>query len=89
MPRASPEAPLGGGTIGAVETRDGAFTAELAGPTAALARPAVEETSAECRAELGDRRCRVAMRSRTKVVRIASVDDVVLTLDASEPAGNA
>ncbi len=80
---------LGGGTIGVVETRDGAFTAELAGPTAALARPVVEETSAECRAELGDRRCRVAMRHRVRVARVAAMDGVTLTLDGPEPTTNA
>src|SRR3546814_9629410 len=54
---------LGEGTIGAVETKDGGFTAELRGAAAALDRPVVEATSPECRAELGDRRCRVDRRS--------------------------
>lgn len=76
---------LGGGTIGAVALRDGAFTAELSGPTAVLAAPAVEETSAECRAELGDRRCRVAMRGRVRLARVVTVDDATVTLDATEP----
>ncbi len=81
--------PLGGGTIGDVELRDNAFTAELAGPTAALARPVVEETSASCRAELGDQRCRVGMRGRTRVARVISVEDVTVTLDAAEPVAGA
>jgi uncharacterized phage protein (TIGR02218 family) len=80
---------LGEGTIGAVETKDGAFTAELAGPTAALDRPACEATSPECRAELGDRRCRVAMAGRRRFARVASVDDRVMTLDGGEPGSNA
>ena len=45
---------LGEGVIGAVETRGDALTAELRGAAAALERPVVEETSPECRAELGD-----------------------------------
>ena len=76
---------LGEGTIGAVETRDGAFTAELRGPAAALERPVVEETSAECRAGLGDRRCRVAMAGRKRCARVIAADDDMLTLDVGEP----
>lgn len=80
---------LGEGTIGAVETRDGAFTAELQGPTAALDRPVSETTSPECRAELGDTRCRVAMAGRRRFARVVTVADAVLTLDAAEPSANA
>ena len=79
---------LGEGTIGAVETRNGALTAELRGVAARLERPVVEATSPECRAELGDARCRVAMAARRRFVTVASIDGAVLTLDASEPAAN-
>src|SRR3546814_12250463 len=44
---------LGEGTIGAVETKDGGFTAELRGAAAALDRPGVEAPSPECRADMG------------------------------------
>lgn len=80
---------LGTGTIGAIETKDGGFTAELSGPTARLAEPVVEETSAECRAELGDRRCRVAMRSRRRLARVSAWDGTNVTLDAPEIGGDA
>ena len=76
---------LGEGTIGAVETKDGGFSAELRGVSAALDRPVAEETSPECRAELGDRRCRVAMAGRRRFVRVVSVDERVVTVDAAEP----
>jgi uncharacterized phage protein (TIGR02218 family) len=76
---------LGEGTIGAVETRDGLLTAELRGVAAALEAPAVEATSPECRAELGDRRCRVAMAGRTRIVRVIAAEGTVLTLDIEEP----
>ncbi|WP_404336209.1 DUF2163 domain-containing protein [Sphingomonas sp. MMS12-HWE2-04] len=79
---------LGEGTIGAVETRGGMLTAELRGAAAALERPVVEETSAECRAELGDRRCRVAMAERRRFARVVAVDGAVVTLDASESVAN-
>lgn len=77
--------PLGEGTIGAVELRDGTLTAELRGVAAALEAPVVEATSAECRAELGDARCRVAMAGRRVLARVLAADGAVLTLDASEP----
>lgn len=88
-----PDAPpvyLARGEIGEVSTSDGAFTAELRGPTALLDRPVVEATSPECRAELGDRRCRVDLAARTRFARIAAVvDAATVDLDQSEPSANA
>lgn len=81
---------LGAGTIGAVEMRDGGFTAELSGATAALDRPVAEETSPECRAELGDGRCRVPARRRfARVTGVTGVAGAVVTLDAAEPVADA
>ena len=82
-------AELGEGRIGAVELADHGFTAELAGVSAALARAVVEETSAECRADLGDARCRVAMAGRRRFARVVSVVERVVTLDAAEPVAGA
>jgi uncharacterized phage protein (TIGR02218 family) len=79
---------LGEGTIGAVETRGGVLTAELRGVAASLERPVVEETSPECRAELGDRRCQVAMAGRRRFARVVQVEGAVVTLDAVEPLAN-
>ncbi|MET0310368.1 MAG: DUF2163 domain-containing protein [Sphingomonas sp.] len=81
--------PLGAGTIGGIETRDGMLTAELRGIAAALERPVVEETSPECRAELGDKRCGVAMAGRRRFARVVEVEDGVVTLDVEEPVFNA
>lgn len=80
---------LGEGTIGAIETRDGAITVELRGATAAFDAPVTEATSPDCRAELGDARCRVAMAGRRRFVRVTAVDAAVVTVDAEEPAANA
>lgn len=80
---------LGEGVIGAVETRDNGFTAELRGASAALDRPVVEETAPECRAELGDRRCRVAMAGHRRLARVVAVDNHQLMLDAVEPVAGA
>ncbi len=82
-------AALGEGRIGAVELRDDGFTAELRGATGALDRAVVEETSPDCRAELGDRRCGVAMAGRRRWGRVVAVGDRVVTLAAAEPVANA
>lgn len=81
--------PLGIGTIGAVEIDRGAFTAELRGARGALDRPVSELTSAECRAELGDSRCRVAMAGRRRLVRVVAAAGQSVTFDSSEPSPNA
>ena len=81
--------PLGEGTIGAVELGEGGFTAELAGPGVMLDRPVHEETAPECRATLGDRRCRVPMAGRRRFARVAAADGEVVTLDRAEPVADA
>ncbi len=80
---------LARGTLGQVGISDGAFTAELMGPTASLDRPVVEETSPECRASLGDRRCRIDMGPRTRFARVIAASDTSVTIDAAEPGANA
>jgi len=80
---------LGEGTIGAVSLTGGGFTAELAGATAALDRPVAEETAPECRATLGDQRCRVPMAGRRCFARIVTVEGDALVLDRAEMGANA
>lgn len=74
---------LGSGVLGAIETADGRFTTELRGAGAALDAPAGETTTPECRAELGDGRCRVAMAGRQRIVRVTAVDGDRVTIDAA------
>lgn len=66
---AGPTLPLARGTLGEIERRlsasGGEFAATLRGPTAALEAVAVESCAPECRAELGDRRCRIDLAPRT------------------------
>lgn len=80
--------PLARGELGAVSVEGEAFTAELRGPAALLERPACELTSPECRAELGDERCRVDLAPRTRITRIAAVIDEA-TFDVEEASGEA
>jgi uncharacterized phage protein (TIGR02218 family) len=76
------------GEIGDVTVNGAGFEAELRGPAALLERAAVEQTSPECRAELGDRRCRVDMAGRRTVTRViaAPAEAVVEVADASAEA---
>lgn len=80
---------LSEGTIGAVEIDEQGFSAELRGPAAELDRPVNEETSAECRAMLGDARCRVPMAGRRRFARVVAIDGAVVTLDKAEPTDDA
>jgi uncharacterized phage protein (TIGR02218 family) len=67
------------GQLGEVSIKADAFEAELRSATALLDAPVAEQTSPGCRAQLGDKRCRVDMAGRNRLTRIAAVpaDDVV------------
>jgi uncharacterized phage protein (TIGR02218 family) len=75
------------GTLGAVSIKGEAFEVELNGPTAALDAPLTEATSPECRATLGDKRCRVDLAGRSVVARLVVADDIILSLDQALPVG--
>jgi uncharacterized phage protein (TIGR02218 family) len=80
------QVPLARGELGDVSSQGNGFTAELRGPTALLDRPVVEQTSPECRAELGDKRCRVDMAVRVRITRITAVpeEDAVEVAEAAQ-----
>jgi uncharacterized phage protein (TIGR02218 family) len=81
--------PLARGELGDISLTGRGFTAELKGMTAALDRPVVEQTSPECRAELGDARCRVDMAGRVRITRIVGVIDEAVLDVAGSSADNA
>lgn len=83
------QAVLARGEIGDVGVSGNGFSAELRGLVAVLERPVVEQTSPECRARLGDKRCRVDMAARVRMTRIASVVDEDVVEVAGAAAGNA
>lgn len=78
---------LARGELGTVEQEGQAFTAELRGPVAMLDGPVAPETSPDCRAELGDRNCRVDMAGRRLLVRVTAVDGDVVALEAGLTEG--
>jgi uncharacterized phage protein (TIGR02218 family) len=80
--------PLVRGELGDVSVRANGFEAELRGPAALLDRPVVEQTSPECRAELGDKRCRVDMAGRVRLTRVTAnpqEDAIVVAAAPAEP----
>jgi len=80
---------LARGELGAAERAGAAFTAELRGPAAVLERAVVEQTSPECRATLGDRRCRVDLAGRRALATVVSADGAALEMDRGEASANA
>ena len=80
---------LARGMLGEVSRTGLRFEAELRGPTAALDMAVVEQTSPECRACLGDRRCRVDLAGRTRLARVVTAEGAELVVDGAEPAANA
>lgn len=81
---------LARGWLGDVSAEGNGFLAELKGPTVLLDVPVVEQTSPECRAQLGDKRCRVDMAARTRVTRVAAViDEDVIQVESAATAANA
>lgn len=80
---------LARGELGDVTVKANGFEAELRGAAALLERAVAEQTSPECRAELGDRRCRADMAGRMRVTRVtaAPAENVVVIGDAPAEPG--
>lgn len=70
---------LARGRLGEVTRRlsggGGSFTAALRGPTADFEATAIETYTPECRAELGDARCRIDLAQRLRLVHVTRVID--------------
>lgn len=71
-----------GGEIGSVSIEGGGFSAELRGAAAKLGAPVCPYTSPECRAQFGDKRCRMDLAGRALRARITSAEGTKLTLDS-------
>lgn len=78
---------LASGTLGTIQAGNGpdaGFSATLLGPTTALSAIQIETFSPECRAELGDWRCRVSMRNRTTRLVVFSADGEHIGVDPAD-----
>ena len=69
------------GELGRVSSKDGAFEAELIGTAAKLQRPICPFTSPDCRAELGDPKCRVDMAGRRMRAAVTGVAGHLVEVD--------
>ncbi|MEA3015539.1 MAG: hypothetical protein QOI38_261 [Sphingomonadales bacterium] len=84
-----PTIAIASGVLGDVAMRGPGFEAELRGAAALLEREVVEQTSPACRAELGDKRCRVDMAGRVRIARVAAaIADTVIEIEGGA-AGDA
>lgn len=81
-PNAAPIS-LMGGEIGSVTVDDDSFSAELRGAAAVLEGPVCPATSAECRAEFGDKKCRVDLAGRTVDTEVVDCSGRALTLSVT------
>lgn len=63
------------GTIGEVELKDTTFRAELRGLSQALSQQIVELYTPDCRADLGDTRCKVNLTALTVTGAVTSITD--------------
>ena len=83
---------LARGTLGEVTRRlagaGGSFAATLNGPLKALEATAIETYSPECRAELGDARCRVALAGLGERGEVAGGGATSFSLAAAPAAGD-
>lgn len=80
---------LARGELGGVESDGRTFKAELRGPGSLLDAAIVEETSPECRAALGDRRCRVDMAGRRAILPVVSAEGETVRFAALPGPGGA
>lgn len=69
------------GELGEVSVRGDAFSAELCGAAARLDAPVCPSTAPQCRAQLGDRNCRVDLAGRRLVATVVDCDQGEMTLD--------
>ena len=72
-----------GGELGEVSIEGEASSAELRGAAARLDEPVCPATSPECRAELGDKQCRVDLAGRTRFATVVEANGGELRLDTS------
>jgi uncharacterized phage protein (TIGR02218 family) len=77
--------PLATVMLGDVETDGTAFRADTTGVTALLDRVLLENVSPECRAQFGDKRCKVPLRQHSVFARVQTVSGEVVTFSGLVP----
>jgi uncharacterized phage protein (TIGR02218 family) len=75
------QVPLMAGELGEIRLQQGEFKTELRGGVSRLEAAICPETSPECRAELGDKKCRVDLAGRALLARVEEIDAGALVMD--------
>ena len=75
------------GELGQVDKVGEEFEVALLTAFAKLDAPACPETTPLCRAELGDRKCRIDLATRQRRARVLSAQGATLTIDGADAAG--
>lgn len=70
-----------GGNLGDVSIEGDSFSVDLRGSAAALERPVCPSTAPHCRADFGDKKCRVDLAGRSMTAEVVSSSDGELALD--------
>jgi uncharacterized phage protein (TIGR02218 family) len=74
-----------GGDLGEVSIDGDSFSADLQGSASALDRPICPSTSPHCRAEFGDKKCRVDLAGRSVTAVVVDSVDGEISLDRAFP----
>lgn len=74
--------PLVEGELGELSYSGEQFSAELLGAASKLNAAVCPETSPQCRAQFGDRQCRVDLAGRRRRVAVTAIDGVCVTIDS-------
>lgn len=74
------------GELGEVDSTGSSFTAEMRGAAVRLDAPACPTTSPECRAQLGDKACRVDLSGRSTRAKVVQANGTEIQLDT--PVGD-
>ncbi|NUT00728.1 MAG: DUF2163 domain-containing protein [Sphingomonas sp.] len=70
-----------GGELGEVSLKDTSFSVELRGAASRLLEPICPTTSPECRAQLGDKKCRVNLAGRSVRAKVVAVEGLWIQTD--------
>jgi uncharacterized phage protein (TIGR02218 family) len=79
--------PLLSGELGEVAVVDAGFSADLGGAASRLNAPVCPTTSPECRAQFGDKACRVGLAGRTIRAKVLAQQGSRIELDRALPDG--
>jgi len=85
--QAVPAVLLAEGTLGSIDVQGDRIAADIDLVPSAAYRTVCSQTSPECRATLGDRRCSINMRSRRRRILVDAIEDDAIVIAPDDYAG--